>query len=715
MTNTNQISLKICGNPDANSGFQPMVIFNSPLIEIKDTVYAGFDANSYFFTIRIEKNQVVYKLVKNNVSSLGASRQGCLFIGIAIPKGYKLDDGISPYDVLMELKKGFLARCMTCKDPVTDKYEFKSNRVQPNILDDIAGSFSLVSSQTPYHTMSIGAPIAYVTTPEEKIKLLMNDVQYRAFTKFSEIVVASYVQNTNYYQITNISIPRIAEYSIYIDGLLQSTVVSDPRQYITAKGTGDTRFYENESLTFPLEKLLKGERIPNVSIDRVNEIINISAKDLKKPLTRKINVVFVPKEAETYFFTRRNDWALLYDNQAISLGQDLSFVLTGEQLNAIYAPQNFKIQQYCKAQFEVKAISASSNEIRVTTEKVHQNVYPPIGGGKTGSGIVQTTNINACEVQLSLDQAYKHNNCIVQFYNTDRNVLLQSVKASFSRGNNGNHIAKVYVPKSWSGSNIQVRLKYNDEYWDSICPLGRDVNGVIELRDKDFTHKFIGFFSRHSRGLTLLILLLLCILIGGVVGANVGKIWLGNENYSSSTLSCLKCGKIYDTMPELQYHIAEEHSKKDNQGNDPVNTFTLYCPDCNDGPFDQSGLDAHMSECPKKVKCNECGEKFGSDNELSAHIASVHKVVNYDCETCERTFSSRENLNSHIQEEHSLKTCDDCGQTFNDKNSLNKHKKEKHHFECKECGPDVWYKTKELLDAHIKRDKVKGTNRKHRR
>ena len=130
MANINQISLKVCGNPDANGGFQPMVIFNSPSIEIKDTFYTGFDANSYFFTIKIEKNQVVYKLIKNNVSSLGASRQGSLVIGIAIPKGYKLDVA-SPYDVLMELKKAFITRCMTCKDPATEKYEFNTNRVQP--------------------------------------------------------------------------------------------------------------------------------------------------------------------------------------------------------------------------------------------------------------------------------------------------------------------------------------------------------------------------------------------------------------------------------------------------------------------------------------------------------------------------------------------------------------------------------------------------------
>ena len=284
MANINQISLKVCGNPDANGGFQPMVIFNSPSIEIKDNFYTGFDANSYFFTIKIEKNQVVYKLIKNNVSSLGASRQGSLVIGIAIPKGYKLDAGISPYTVLIELKNRFLALCMTCKDPATEKYEFNSNRVSPNILDDIASSYSLVPVQAPYRTMSTGAPIAYVTITEDKIEQLMKDVHYPAFVKYSEIVVANSVGSTSYAPISNLPIPRMVEYSIYDDGVLQPIVVSDPKKLLTVKGKGDPKYYENDTLMFTLEELLKGEKVPNVTLDRANEIINVSSKALVKPI-----------------------------------------------------------------------------------------------------------------------------------------------------------------------------------------------------------------------------------------------------------------------------------------------------------------------------------------------------------------------------------------------------------------------------------------------
>lgn len=710
MANINQISLKVCGNPDANSGFQTMAIFNSPSIEIKDNFYTGFDANSYFFTIKIEKNQVVYKLVKNNVSSLGASRQGSLVIGIAIPKGYKLDKCISPYDVLIELKNRFLALCMTCKDPATEKYEFNTIRVQPNILNDVAGSYSLVPVQMPYRAMSVGAPIGYLTATEEQIKLLLNDVQYPAFTKFGEIVVAASVQGTNYTPIPNIAIPRKPEYSIYYDGVLQPEVVSDPKKLLTVNGTGDTRFFENDSLMFTLEELLNGESVPHVSIDIANEIINVSCKALIKPITRKINVVFVPKEAETYFFTRRNEWGLFYGNQQICLAKDLSFVLTGEEVKILDNIQNFRIQQSRKDKYEAKVSSVSSNEIRISAEKIRRTVGPIGGGGRIGGVVQATNNVNAYEVQLTMKQLYNSRGYYkVELFNVDK--VLQSTKVSF----NGADTAQIFIPKTWSPSTIYARIKSKDKCWESHNPLGRDVNGIIELKDGDFNQKSVGFFIKHSRGIVISILILLSLIAGAAIGAYVAKNYFGTSTDNNEHAKCNICNVEFMTKEDLDNHMSLENSDKGGTAVDTNNERTLTCLDCGNGPFNQAELNAHKSTCPKKVECSECGERFASDSQLAAHKASVHPKVNFDCETCGRTFPNREKLNAHIQTEHSVKTCEVCGQTFNDKNSLNKHIKENHHFECNECGKDVWYKTKELLEAHKKRDFVKGTNRKHRR
>ena len=718
MANINQISLKVCGNPDANGGFQPMVIFNSPSIEIKDNFYTGFDANSYFFTIKIEKNQVVYKLIKNNVSSLGASRQGSLVIGIAIPKGYKLDAGISPYTVLIELKNRFLALCMTCKDPATEKYEFNSNRVSPNILDDIASSYSLVPVQAPYRTMSTGAPIAYVTITEDKIEQLMKDVHYPAFVKYSEIVVANSVGSTSYAPISNLPIPRMVEYSIYDDGVLQPIVVSDPKKLLTVKGKGDPKYYENDTLMFTLEELLKGEKVPNVTLDRANEIINVSSKALVKPITRKINVVFVPEESETYFFTRRNEWGLFYGNQQIRLAKDLSFVLTGEEVKILDNIQNFRIQQSRKDQYEARVSSVSSNEISISAVKVRRPVDPTGGTGKTGGRIVQTPSINAYEVLLTLDQAYKRSRCSVQFFNSE-GVLLQSTTALFARDNDGNHIARVYVPKSWSRCNVQVRLKYKNEYWNSNNYLGRDINGVIELRDKDFSRKSIGFFSKHSRGIVISLLMLLNLLLGAAIGTFVAKNYLGTSDEQKDSVRCNICNMEFDSQDELNSHNSSIHpGGGDVSGGeakvDSRNNIKVQCDNCGKEFPNYSELEAHKETCSQKVRCNECDEMFDSNSKLAAHKASVHPVVSFDCETCRKTFTTRAKLNQHIKDAHSPQICNLCNQKFADKNALTQHKRQKHHFECSECGPGVWFETEAKLNAHKAIKHVKDNDRNHR-
>ena len=164
--------------------------------------------------------------------------------------------------------------------------------------------------------------------------------------------------------------------------MLQPIVVSDPKKLLTVRGKGDPKYYENDTLMFTLEELLKGEKVPNVTLDRANEIINVSSKALVKPITRKINVVFVPEESETYFFTKTNEWGLYYDNQQIRLANDLSFVLTGEEIKILNNIQNFRIRQSRKDKYEAKVSSVSSNEIRISAEKIRRTVGPIGGGGR---------------------------------------------------------------------------------------------------------------------------------------------------------------------------------------------------------------------------------------------------------------------------------------------------------------------------------------------
>lgn len=63
MANSN-ISVRVNGRPASNSGHIPLVSINSPQFQLEDKEYVGFNDNSYFFTVKIVENYVIYKLVK---------------------------------------------------------------------------------------------------------------------------------------------------------------------------------------------------------------------------------------------------------------------------------------------------------------------------------------------------------------------------------------------------------------------------------------------------------------------------------------------------------------------------------------------------------------------------------------------------------------------------------------------------------------------------
>ena len=62
MADNKYISLMISGRPEANSGFNPQVLFNLPQFELQDPKYGGFNAIPYFFTFKIYKNKFIIKV-----------------------------------------------------------------------------------------------------------------------------------------------------------------------------------------------------------------------------------------------------------------------------------------------------------------------------------------------------------------------------------------------------------------------------------------------------------------------------------------------------------------------------------------------------------------------------------------------------------------------------------------------------------------------------
>ena len=303
MAYNHNISVKVCGNPESSGGFGPILLLNNPSFVVEDQFYVGFDKNSFFFTITTQPTQTVYKLVKNNVRSSGAFRIGSLVIAISIPKNYKLEGGYTPYDVLCALKDEFLKKCMTCKDPVRETYEYNAGKIDGHVLDEVVGKFTLTRFRTPDRVMTPNGPVGYIVETEEKIKELFQDVNYPEFDKFKEVVVATAVHTTSYVPISNIQIPRPKKYDLFVDGQWKRSCSNLNEKIPVECPNKSPLYYEELSWEFSIQDLKDGVRHEGVVLDTVQERVDVNTYSWGKPKKKKVSLAIFPKEYEEYFIS----------------------------------------------------------------------------------------------------------------------------------------------------------------------------------------------------------------------------------------------------------------------------------------------------------------------------------------------------------------------------------------------------------------------------
>lgn len=386
------ISVKVSGNPDPNGGFGPLIMFNNPRFELKDVFYGGFESNSYYYSIRIEQSQIVYKIIKNNVRSHGAIRAGALSLAFSIPKGYKVD-GYKPYEVLMDLLYTFLKNCMTCRDEIADTYEFNDVRVPLDALDETAKKYTLTESKSPWRTMSNDARIGCIQAEEIQIEQLINDVQYDEFEKYSEVLIAENVgDNCTFNRITGLEIPRRPVYTIVVDNdnnsIAKTKEVDEP---ITIEPKVDSRYYEWKPIRFTISELLNGDYVEGVNFDRIAEIINVSTASYKYPKEFNIRVVFTPEENEAAIYSHMGQITIRYNGQMVFLDKDFMFTLKGEEYGLMKRLDLFKITVPESLEIEFEAMptfDSKKNELQWKTKKKEKQ--KPAVSNSTVTSLVPT-------------------------------------------------------------------------------------------------------------------------------------------------------------------------------------------------------------------------------------------------------------------------------------------------------------------------------------
>ena len=172
-----------------------------------------------------------------------------------------------------------------------------------------------------------------------------------------------------------------------------------------------------------------------------------------------------------------------------------------------------------------------------------------------------------------------------------------------------------------------------------------------------------------------------------------------------SSFECKKCGETFPTRLDLKNHKYARH---------------MECESCGkkfEGPNAQATLRVHINGVhlgKRNYICHTCGKAFGSKNDMTRHVDSVHlkkqiwkdirknypngkkpPIINH-CKYCEETFSHSVFMRKHIYDKHkeiymkSLKkyNCEKCTRSWFARGLYFKHMNTKHEsdsYECKFC------------------------------
>lgn len=521
MAYNHNISVKVCGNPESSGGFGPILLLNNPSFVVEDQFYVGFDKNSFFFTITTYQTQTVYKLVKNNVRSSGAFRVGSLVIAISIPKNYKLEGGYTPYDVLCALKDEFLKKCMTCKDPVRETYEYNAGKIDGHVLDEVVGKFTLTHFRTPNRVMSPNGPVGYIVETEEKIKELFQDINYPEFDKFKEVVVATAVHTTSYVPISNIQIPRPKKYELIVDGQPNGDCCNLNERLKIICRSKSPLYYEDLSFVFSIQDLIDGNvSHEGVVLDTVQERVSVETESWGTPKKEKVSLAIFPEEDEDYFISYPQELkvTLFSSNSRTSKRVDVSqqglvITLEGNEIAAL-KDGGIQVDTTPLSKYVVKKQELVEDELRV---EVAQRKRPsPVPAGKL---TVHVTFPEDKDLRGISSVALQAKNC------TDHKEVLSPKSVRLKRGTHSKSHKGSFIieAKDIPLFDFYLTCSIKNEVWKTgeIKPNQKSVEATFFKPDRPFT-------ERYRKPLVCVLVTMMALVLGGLSFVLYNK--LRNEN-----------------------------------------------------------------------------------------------------------------------------------------------------------------------------------------
>ncbi|XP_063425213.1 uncharacterized protein LOC134708525 [Mytilus trossulus] len=142
---------------------------------------------------------------------------------------------------------------------------------------------------------------------------------------------------------------------------------------------------------------------------------------------------------------------------------------------------------------------------------------------------------------------------------------------------------------------------------------------------------------------------------------------------------CKKCGMVFSSVLNLNYHAYRKH----------INAKNFFCKHCNKGFTLLRDLKNHTQICHSQnpQECSICCKKIISKRGLRNHMEKYHRndsifAMRYQCYLCEKRFGYTKELQDHINVCHTAKNdCYFCGENLATSRGLRKHMERMHGIE----------------------------------
>lgn len=188
------ISVKISGTPVRKGAFIPIVNINEAFFEISDSYPAIMSRDACVYTLSVQSDITVYKLIFNRMRHHGDGADARLVIGFSIPAGYMLPEGIDATGVLHTLLEAFIGSFALALPDGTFEYRF--GRLDTGALENIWKSIVLVPAEDHRVLMKDDAPRGAIEVSGDRIATTLSCMDREEYADISELIVAEHINTS---------------------------------------------------------------------------------------------------------------------------------------------------------------------------------------------------------------------------------------------------------------------------------------------------------------------------------------------------------------------------------------------------------------------------------------------------------------------------------------------------------------------------------------